>query len=89
MTSRDFLLQLQGHGLATAEICYYMPDHPGLLQLFIWQEYDVAPDFPVLSGFLDHWRREMEAALHSIRVAHQHLVKPTEWQAADGLFSIQ
>ena len=48
MASREFLKQLQGYGLLTAEISYYMPDHPALIQLFIWQEYDVAPRFPVL-----------------------------------------
>jgi len=88
MTSRDFLVQLQGYGLMTAEISYYMPDHPDLLQLFVWQEYDVAPDFPILHKFLDHWRREIEAALHSIRIAHQHLIRPTEWRAVDGIISI-
>ena len=89
MTSRDFLIQLQGYGLATAEIHYFMPDHPSLLQMFVWQEYDVAPDFPVLFRFLDHWRSDVAAALHSIRVAHQHLIKPAEWQAVDGIISIQ
>jgi len=89
MISRDFLIQLQGYGLTTAEISYFMPDHPSLLQLYIWQEYDVAPEFPVLTEFLDHWRREIEAALHSIRVAHQQLIRPAEWRAADGVFSIQ
>lgn len=89
MTSRDFLIQLQGYGLTTAEIHYYMPDHPSLLQLFVWQEYDVAPRFPVLHGFLDHWHREIEAVLHSVRVAHQHLIRPAEWRSIDGEFSIQ
>ena len=41
--SRDFELQLKGYGLTTAEIHYHMPDHPSLLQLYIWQEYDLAP----------------------------------------------
>ena len=54
MISRDFLKQLDGYGLLTAEIHYYMPDHPSLLQLFVWQDYDVAPRFPVLHHFLDH-----------------------------------
>ena len=35
MVSRDFIRQLQGYGLTTAEISYYMPDHPALIQLFI------------------------------------------------------
>lgn len=88
MENREFLLQLKGYGLTTAEIHYYMPDHPGLLQLFVWQTYDVAPRFPVLNGFLDHWRREIEAALHSVRIAHAHLIGPTEWRAVDGVISI-
>jgi len=81
--------QLQGYGLTTAEIHYYRPDHPSLLQLFVWQEYDLAPDFPVLFDFLDHWRREVEAALHSVRIAHERLIRPAEWRAADDVLSIQ
>jgi uncharacterized protein Usg len=88
MADRDFLAQLQGYGLMTAEVSYYMPDHPQLIQLFIWQQYDVAPQFPVLHRFLDHWRREIEAPLHSIRIAHNHLIRPAEWRAVDGIISI-
>ena len=88
MASRDFLRQVQGYGLLTAEISYYMPDHPKLIQLFIWQEYDVAPSFPVLHNFLDHWRREIEAAVHSVRIAHKHLIGPREWRAVDGIITI-
>jgi len=89
VSSRDLLMQLKGYGLMTAEIHYYMPDHPALLQLFVLQEYDVAPQFPVLHRFLDHWRREVEAALHSIRIAHQQLIGPAEWRAIDGIITIQ
>lgn len=88
MPTRDFLVQLEGYGLTTAEIHYYLPDHPSLLQLFVWQEYDVAPTFPVLNGFLDHWRREVEAALHSVRVAHRRLIGPSEWTSVDGYINI-
>src|SRR5690606_40209130 len=38
--SREFLLQLQGYGLTTAEIHYHLPDHPAFLQLYVWQDYD-------------------------------------------------
>ena len=81
-------LMLRGYGLTTAKILYHFPDHPHLLQLFVWQEYDVAPRFPVLHEFLDHWRREIEAALHSIRIAHKHLIGPAEWRAVDGIITI-
>jgi uncharacterized protein Usg len=88
MASKDFLLQVQGYGLTTAEIHYRMPDHPALLQLYVWQDYDVAPSFPILQRFLDYWRRELEGALHSVRVAHNRLIKPTEWRAVDGIIHV-
>ena len=89
MPDRSFIAQLEGYGLTTAEIHYYRPDAPSLLQLFVWQEYDLAPDFPALFEFLDLWRREIEAALHSVRIVHDHLIGPTERRAVDGIISIQ
>ena len=44
--SREFRLQMEGYGLTTAEIHYHLPDHPSLLQLYVWQDYDLAPEFP-------------------------------------------
>lgn len=49
MTSLE--LQLQDYRLTTAEILYHLPDHPMLLQSYIWQEYDLAPRFPELKRF--------------------------------------
>ncbi len=83
--SRDFSLQLEGYGLTTAEIHYRLPDHPSLLQLYVWQEYDLAPAFPTLKGFLDHWQRALDGPLHSVRVTHQHLIRAAEWKAVDGI----
>src|SRR3546814_12224171 len=57
MTEPGFLAQLQGYGLTTAEIHFYRPDAPSLLQLFVWQEYDLAPDSPVLFEFRSAERR--------------------------------
>ena len=49
----DFRAQLGGEGLMTAEILYYRPDHPKLLQTFLWQTMDITPQYPRLAGFLD------------------------------------
>ena len=86
--SSDFRLAMAGYGLTTAEIHYRLPDHPSLLQLFIWQQYDLAPEFPTLRKFLEFWEREIEGALHSVRVAHSRLIKPSEWRAVDGVFHL-
>jgi uncharacterized protein Usg len=85
---RDLEWQLAGYGLATVEIHYYLPDHPSLLQQFLWQQHDMAPDFPMLHRFLEHWRRNIEAAIHSVRVAHRALIGPTEWRAVNGVLTL-
>ncbi|WP_102959172.1 usg protein [Mangrovicella endophytica] len=74
----DFELRLAGYGITTAEILYRMPDHPGLLQTFSWQFNDIAPDYPRLKRFLDHWEREIEGIIHSVRVMHSGLLTPRE-----------
>lgn len=61
-------LQLKDYRLTTAEILYRMPDHPDLLQSYIWQKVDLAPEYPELRKFLAFWKREIEADLHSVRV---------------------
>ena len=78
MIDADFHRQLQGYGLTTANILYHMPDHPHLLQNFIWQEYDLFPKFPALRKFLDFWKLEIEGGLHSVIVAHNRLITPAE-----------
>ncbi|TPE58488.1 protein usg [Sandaracinobacter neustonicus] len=83
-----FRLQMSGYGLLTAEISYWMPDHPSLLQQYIWQSWDLAPSFPELARFLEHWRREIEATIHAIRVAHRDLISPAEFRAVDGVLTL-
>jgi uncharacterized protein Usg len=78
MQSGDFRRQLEGYGLTTASILYRMPDHPAMLQTYLWQDYDLAPLFPELKRFLDFWVRELDGPLHSVRVAHQRLITPAE-----------
>jgi uncharacterized protein Usg len=81
--------QLQDYRLTTAEILYHMPDHPNLLQTYIWQELDVAPCFPVLCRFLDFWSRSLDGKLHSIRVASVGLIKPAEFRFANSSLTLQ
>ena len=88
MSSKDFVRQLEGYGLTTANILYGFPDHPRLLQNFIWQEYDLAPKFPQLHKFLDFWRRELEGPLHSVTVAHSALIKPAEFNIVNGVMTL-
>jgi uncharacterized protein Usg len=75
-------LQMQNYRLTTAEILYHLPDHPRLLQSYIWQELDIAPDFPVLRKFLGFWETNLEGRLHSVRVGAADIITPPGWRAA-------
>ena len=88
MTDPAFLKQMEGYGLTTAEIHYHLPDQPSLIQLYVWQEYDLAPKFPELKAFLDFWAREIEGKLHSVVVAHSRLIAPMELRNAALMGSI-
>ena len=77
-------LMLQGYGLTTAQIYYRMPDHKNLLQTYLWQDYDLAPDFPQMKGFLKFWEEKLEGPLHSVRYVHRRLIGANEWRALQG-----
>ncbi|HXQ52260.1 MAG TPA: usg protein [Stellaceae bacterium] len=85
---KHLALQLQGYRLTTAEILYHLPDHPHLLQSFVWQQLDLAPDFPGLRKFLDFWSRNVEGKLHSVKVAHANLVTPGRMRHASHSFRL-
>jgi uncharacterized protein Usg len=76
----DLRLQLRDYRLTTAEIIYHLPDHPDLLQSFIWQHLDIAPEYPNLRRFLDFWEKNIEGKLHSVRVGQKRLVGPARFR---------
>jgi uncharacterized protein Usg len=88
MASHDFRRQVEGYGLTTAHILYRLPDHPSLLQTYIWQDYDLCPHFPALFKFLGFWQRALEGPLHSVLVAHSDLLKPAEIRTVKDIFSL-
>ncbi len=84
MANSELLQQLHGYSLTTAEILYRLPDFPKLIQSFVWQDYDYAPEFPRLAEFLDYWRANLDGPLHRITVSHKRLVSPAELRYLDG-----
>ncbi len=78
------LHQIGGFSLTTAEILYRLPDHPKLLQSYIWQDYDLAPRFPKLTGFLDFWDANLDGTLYRVRVVHRRLIAPAEFSFVKG-----
>jgi uncharacterized protein Usg len=83
MQTDDISLRLNGWRLATAEVLYYMPDHPALLQSFVWQTLDLAPSYPRIHKFLEFWRREIDAVIHSVQLATGETLAPPRMNRAD------
>jgi uncharacterized protein Usg len=88
MVSAEFIKQVNGYGLTTAQILYRRPDHQWLLQTYVWQDYDLFPEFPMLQRFLAFWQKSLEGPLHSVTVAHSRLIKPAEIRPVDGVFRL-
>ncbi len=87
-TDRSFELGLAGYSITTAEILYHLPDHPSLLQSYVWQDYDAHPKFPRLKKFLEFWRLNLDGKLFKVTVAHRGLVKPAEVKLIDAQIRI-
>ena len=79
-------LLLKGYGLTTAEFFYRMPDFQSVLNTFVWQEDDLAPDHPKLFEFIEFWQREIEGPLHSVSFTHRKMISPGEWRNVTGEF---
>jgi uncharacterized protein Usg len=86
--SSDLERQLNGYGLTTAHILYRIPDCESLLQTYVWQDYDLAPDFPEMQKFLNYWQYNLDGPLHSVRYTHQRLIGPNEWRRVEGEFKL-
>jgi uncharacterized protein Usg len=72
-----------GFRLVTAEILYHLPDAPALLQAFVWQDYDRAPELPRLRAFLDYWSANLDGTLHSVRLAQTGLGGAADYRHLD------
>jgi Usg-like family len=47
-----------------------------LLQTYVWQDYDMFPNFPALKDFLAFWETTLDGPLFAVTVAHSKLIKP-------------
>lgn len=79
----DFYKQLRDYRLTTAEITYRLPDYPLILQSYVWQDFDIAPRFPVLNKFLQFWETKLDGPIHHVLVTSTGIISPAEFNFAD------
>jgi uncharacterized protein Usg len=85
-TGTETALMLRGYGLTTAEFYYRMPDHRHVLNSLLWQDYDLAPDYPRLFKFIEYWQGNIDGPLHSVRFTHRKMIGPGAWRHQVGEF---
>ena len=87
-TTMELYDLLRGYSLTTAEILYRLPDHPALLQSYVWQDYDLHPRFPKLKCFLDFLTAKLDGKLFKVTVAHSKLLTPAEVRLVGAEFKL-
>ena len=56
--------------LVTTNVYYYIPDYPGLVNMFLFQCEDYVPDIPKINKFLKYWKDNNLAVIKEIIIAH-------------------
>ena len=52
--------------IAVAAVIYFLPDYNSILQEFVFQQYDILPEYPKLKKFIRFWRKNIEAEIHRV-----------------------
>jgi uncharacterized protein Usg len=88
MRGKETELMLKGYGLTTAELFYRIPDYRNVINSFVWQDYDLAPDYPQVFKVIEFWQEKVDGSLHSVRFTHRKLIGPGEWRNMVGEFRL-
>ena len=63
---RHSLSYLIRNDLTTIKVIYFLPDYNSILQEFVFQQYDILPEYPKLKKFIRFWRKNIEAEIHRV-----------------------
>jgi uncharacterized protein Usg len=69
------------------DIFYYRPDHPLLIQEFVWGFDDVPPELVRVHQFLNYWKNNIDAVIKEILVGVNDAA-PQRIAAVDYLFNL-
>lgn len=90
-TTRRELIEMFGlHAkrYTTIQIFYHVPDHPSIIQEFLYQDLDKVPEFPRMNRLLDHWHTHIEATIQSVQLAVQGYGRLPDYRAPGAVFTL-
>lgn len=74
--------------LTTIEITYRLPDYHSILQEFLWQTLDRAPEYPRMYKFLDYWIENIEGPIYSVKIASVDIILPGKYNLINQIYKI-
>lgn len=80
---------LKRYGLTSTELSCRIPEYRHVINSFVWQDHDLAPDYPQVFKVIEFWQAKIEGPLHSVRFTHRKLIAPGEWRNMVGDFRLQ
>jgi uncharacterized protein Usg len=66
--------------LVTLDIFYYIPDYSSIINEFVWQTEDVAPEYHRVHKFLLYWQKNIDAVIQEILICDANTRK---WRTVD------
>jgi uncharacterized protein Usg len=78
----------RGYRFCFAEIEIEDSNVQGSFRLLLWQDADLAPEFPNLVAFLNDWRTRNPGSIHSVKVATFDLIQPEMLEAMGGSIAV-
>lgn len=75
--------------IITVDVFYYFPDHPLLIQEFMWQTEDVVPEMPRIRKFLTYWQNNIDGLIKEVVLFGLNPNgDPCRFQTVDEIFSL-
>lgn len=73
----------------TIQIFYHVPDHPSIIQEFLYQDLDHVPQFPRMHRLLNYWHAHIEATIQSVQLAVSGYGRLPEYRAPGFVATLQ
>lgn len=74
--------------IITIDILYWMPDHPHILQQFVWQTEDQIPEYLRAKKFLNYWKNNIDAKIHQICIAQNEKYLSQKFTSIDDFIKL-
>jgi uncharacterized protein Usg len=90
VVDKDFYSQFNDlYRLTTILVIYRLPDYQSILKEFVWQTLDYPPEYPRMFQFIEHWRLNIEAPIHSVTIENTEVISQGNFEFVDRYYDLK